>query len=246
MSLARQHFMRMCAAEASASAAHGEPIDASAYELMLMQLAEHRRRLKTVQSVERKIEMKRRILPEYAPWIEGVLSAGRGGQDMVLMFVLVWHIDAGNFPDALRIAAYALQFDLAMPDAYQRTTATVIAEQIADAALIAQASGDDFDVRVLSEAETLTRDKDMPDEVRAKLHKALGVGYMIRAGDAPFVSSHRESAEAARDHLRRALQLHDRVGVKKELERLDRALSKSTPQPGPNGQARVTRSARKA
>ncbi|UJB21885.1 phage terminase small subunit [Lysobacter gummosus] len=55
-----------------------------------MQLGEHRRRLKSVQSVERKVEMKRRILPEYAPWIDGVLQGGRGGQDKVLMTVMVW------------------------------------------------------------------------------------------------------------------------------------------------------------
>ncbi|MFD1296446.1 phage terminase small subunit [Lysobacter gummosus] len=221
--------MRTRAAEASASADHGEPIDASEYELMLMKLAEDRRRLKLVQSVERKIEVKRKLLPEYAPWVEGVLGSGRGGQDAVLMFVLVWHIDAGNYADALRIADYALRFDLAMPDTYQRTTATVIAEQIADAALIAQAAGAAFSLGVLSQADELTRDKDMPDEVRAKLHKALGVGYMAKAGEAPFSGAPRGWAEIARDHLRRALQLHDRVGVKKEIERLDRALNKSDP-----------------
>ncbi|MFD0321973.1 phage terminase small subunit [Lysobacter gummosus] len=196
---------------------------------MLMKLAEDRRRLKLVQSVERKIEVKRKLLPEYAPWVEGVLGSGRGGQDAVLMFVLVWHIDAGNYADALRIADYALRFDLAMPDTYQRTTATVIAEQIADAALIAQAAGAAFSLGVLSQADELTRDKDMPDEVRAKLHKALGVGYMAKAGEAPFSGAPRGWAEIARDHLRRALQLHDRVGVKKEIERLDRALNKSDP-----------------
>ncbi|UNP28083.1 phage terminase small subunit [Lysobacter gummosus] len=194
-----------------------------------MKLAEDRRRLKLVQSVERKIEVKRKLLPEYAPWIEGVLSSGRGGQDAVLMFVLVWHIDAGNYADALRIADYALRFDLAMPDTYQRTTATVIAEQIADAALIAQAGGAAFSLGVLSQAEELTRDKDMPDEVRAKLHKALGIGYMAKAGEAPYSGAPRGWAEIARDHLRRALQLHDRVGVKKEIERLDRALNKPDP-----------------
>ncbi|ALN92508.1 phage small terminase subunit [Lysobacter gummosus] len=229
MTLARHHFERVSAAEASASADPGEPINASAYELMLMKLAEDRRRLKLVQSVERKIEVKRKLLPEYAPWIEGVLSSGRGGQDAVLMFVLVWHIDAGNYADALRIADYALRFDLAMPDTYQRTTATVIAEQIADAALIAQAGGAAFSLGVLSQAEELTRDKDMPDEVRAKLHKALGIGYMAKAGEAPYSGAPRGWAEIARDHLRRALQLHDRVGVKKEIERLDRALNKPDP-----------------
>ncbi|MEI2454564.1 terminase endonuclease subunit [Lysobacter firmicutimachus] len=224
MSLAKAHFLRVRAAEASASTAHGEPIDATAYELMLMQLAEHRRRLKTLQSVERKVEMKRRILPEYAPWIDGVLQGGRGGQDKVLMTVMVWHMDAGNYGEALRIADYALRFDLAMPDDYQRTTATVIGDEIADAALNEQGAGMAFDLDVLTQAEALTRDADMPDEVRAKLHKALGIAHMAQAGDPPYAGAAVAWAESAREHLRRALKLHDRVGVKKEIERLDRAL----------------------
>ena len=41
---ARAHFMRATAAEASASADSGQPLDASAYDLMLLKLAEDRRR----------------------------------------------------------------------------------------------------------------------------------------------------------------------------------------------------------
>lgn len=238
MSLAKAHFLRVRAAEASASAAHGEPIDATAYELMLMQLGEHRRRLKSVQSVERKVEMKRRILPEYAPWIDGVLQGGRGGQDKVLMTVMVWHMDAGNFAEALRIADYALRFDLAMPDDYQRTTATVIGDEVADAALLAQAGGTAFDLDVLTQAEAMTREADMPDEVRAKLHKALGIEHMGRAGEAPHLGASRPWAESARFHLGRALQLHERVGVKKEIERLDRALKQPLTTSGAPGVAK--------
>lgn len=229
MSLARRHFQRVTAAKASASAAEGQPIDANAYELMLAKLAEDRRRLKEVQSIERKIEIKRQILPDYAPWVQGALEGGRGGQDAVLMTVMVWRIDVGDFAGALDIAAYALRHGLVLPDQYQRDTATLVAEEIADRALADFAAGTGFEAEVLERAEALTREHDMPDEVRAKLHKALGLACMAAAGEPPFIASARAQADAAHSHLRRALQLHERVGVKKELERLARGLKHSPP-----------------
>lgn len=70
---ARAHRLRALAANRVADGAEPPPAHANAYELMLMQLAEHRRRLKQVQSIERKIEAKRTMLPEYMPWVQGVL-----------------------------------------------------------------------------------------------------------------------------------------------------------------------------
>lgn len=222
MTLARRHWERSTAAAASAAAGAGEPINASAYELQLAKLYEDKRRLKDVQSIERKIDIKRQILPDYSPWIEGVLEAGRGGQDAVLMTVMVWRIDTGDHYGALQIAAYALEHDLALPDQYQRTAGTLIAEEIADQALQAFGTGGAFDVNVLEITEQLTRGQDMPDEVRAKLHKALGLAITGQIStDAPSAAC-RALAPQALEHLRRALQLHDRVGVKKDIERLER------------------------
>lgn len=219
MSLCRSHFQRVSAAEASASTDPGQPINASAYELVLAQLAEDRRRLKEVQSIERKIEIKRQMLPQYAPWVEGVLESGRGGQDAVLMTMMVWCIDTGAFGGALEIAEYALKHDLVMPDQYKRDVATLVAEEISDVALAAISAGGTFSFRVLELVDELTRAKDMPDEVRAKLHKALGlsIAAQIDGATQPYAV-----AVDAAEHLRRALTLHERVGVKKDIERLDR------------------------
>lgn len=223
--LARQHFARVNAARASAAAGPGLPVDASAYELVLLQLAEDRRRLKAVQSIERKVEVKRQMLPTYLPWIEGALEAGRGGEDAVLTTMMVWAIDVGSYELALRIAAYVLEHGLAMPDQYHRTAATIVAEEIADQALSAFGTDGDFSHGALEIAEQLTAASDMPDEVRAKLHKALGQSFaarMARAAEpAPLGTQ-------ALVHLRRALQLNDRVGAKKEIERVERAIKNST------------------
>ena len=225
--LARQHYARVTAAEASGSTEPGLPIDATAYELVLAQLGEDRRRLKQVQSIERKIEVKRQMLPTYLPWIEGALEAGRGGQDAVLTTMMVWAIDTGEQALALRIAAYVLEHKLAMPDQYQRGAATIVAEEIADQALAAFGTGVEFALDALEGCEQLTRTHDMPDEVRAKLHKALGL-CIAQKVEASTDDTRRTFISVALEHLRRALQLSERIGVKKDIERLERAL-KNTP-----------------
>lgn len=222
MTLARRHFQRTTAAE-TAQAAGGNShalAGASAYELMLAKLGTDKRRLKEIQSIERKIEVKRVLLPEYQPWVDGVLAEGRGAQDDVLMTVMLWRFDAQDFLGGLDIARYALNHKLVMPDAYERSTATVIAEEIAINALALIDDGEAVDVHLLFEAEGITRDQDMPDEVRAKLHKAIG--YALRDNNKP----------EALNHLRRALQLHDRVGVKKDIEKIERELKNAAASTG--------------
>lgn len=53
----------------------GSNASLTGYNQMLLQLTEHRRRLKTVQSNERKAQLKREFLPAYASWIAGYLRS---------------------------------------------------------------------------------------------------------------------------------------------------------------------------
>ena len=212
---AKRHFQR----HAAALPVEERPFDKAAanqYELMLAKLAEDRRRLKDVQSMERKADVKRQLLPEYLPWIEGVIEGGSGRQDDVLMNVFVWAIDVGDYATAIRIGTYALAHKLTMPDQYQRDVATVLAEEIADQALKTIAAEQAFNIATLMRVAELTDGEDMPDEVRAKLYKAIG--YAQRAEGYPL---------AAKEALTRALELNDKVGVKKDIERLETVLKNS-------------------
>ena len=104
---AQRHLQRITAATLQRTAAEAAPDHrhANAYELQLMQLAEHRRQLKAIQSIERKVELKHKLLPLYDAWIDGSLAADHGAQDEVLTTLLVWHIDCASYPRALQIAA---------------------------------------------------------------------------------------------------------------------------------------------
>jgi hypothetical protein len=210
---AQRHFARVTSALAAATGEPGQSLaGASRYELMLAKLATDRRRLKEVQSIERKRLVKLEVLPEYADYVAGALEGGRGAQDDVLVTVMVWRIDVGDYAGALQIARYALDHGLTLPDQYERTLATGVAEEVAEAALVALKADKGIDVELLFQTADMTNKHDMPDVVRAKLCKAIG--YSLEA-----------YPSLALPHLRRALELHDKIGVKKDIERLEKALN---------------------
>lgn len=219
---ARRHFERVSAAQAAADAGEA-PMQGEAFELMQAALFEDYRRLKATQSIERKIEIKREILPSYADYVTGVLEAGQGAQDDVLMRIMLWRIDAGDLGGAIAIARYAIKHRLTPPDQFERGTAAIIAEEVAEQALKQlDAEGADYLTLLahLIEVEQLTQAADMHDQIRAKLFKALG--YALRAaGQLP----------EAHASLTRALELNDRIGVKKDLERLERELKQNAAPP---------------
>lgn len=211
---AKNHFQRTHAEQRQGSDA---PVraDANAYELMLAKLTEDRRRLHDLQSIERRAEVKREILPDYAAWVDGAIEGDHGVQDDVLMTVMVWRIDSGDLAGALQIARYAIKHKLAMPDQYKRSAGCLIAEEFADQAMRLDDISPDVTEQLLA-ADELTAAEDMPDQVRAKLLKAIGYG-MAQAG----------LLQRALDALRRAIGLHDKVGVKKDIERLEREIKNS-------------------
>ncbi|HAF6664569.1 TPA: hypothetical protein G8B88_004332 [Salmonella enterica] len=177
----------------------------------LLQLAEDRRRLKGVQSTVKKAEIKVELLPKYAAWAEGVLAAGGAQQDDVLMYVMLWRIDAGDYAGALEIGRHALRHGWVMPLG-NRNVQTVLAEEMADAAQSAMLAATGFDADLLLQTLELTDGLDMPDQSRARLHKAIGA-----------VLSESNPASAL-NHLNHALQLDPRCGVKKDKQQLERRL----------------------
>jgi hypothetical protein len=182
----------------------------SAYELALAALAEDKRTLKLIQSIEQKIEIKRQRLPEYDAWCEGVLHADKPVQDDVFATIMVWRIDTGDIDGALVMAEHMLTHDLKLPEHYQRDLATLVVEEIAERA--GNVDGGNVTAANLLQVGQLTEGRDMPDEVRAKLHKAIGLAL-------------RETAPAqALENLQRALQLNARISVKTDITRLQNQL----------------------
>lgn len=185
-----------------------------AYRMLQLKLREDKQALKSKQSIQAKIELKRELVGHYDEWINATLSAGKGDQDNLLTTLMLWHIDIGNFGRALDIAEYAMKHDLKMPDAHQRTLATVVAEEIADTAKKLATSNeiDDEQIAQVLRASTITADADMPDQVRAKLSRQ--VGELTEAVNPVF----------ALDNFQNALKFDENSGVKGSIKRLEKQL----------------------
>lgn len=234
VSPARKLFLQKAAAEAAARAVDTSLdhllADASPYEILRAALGQCLDELRNIQSIEAKIERKRTMLPDFEPWCDGVLSAaGADGfvatPDDILVQALVWQIDVGNFAKALPLAAHVIRHGLALPERFKRTAATMIADESAEAALKALGQGGAFELATLQAVDELTSREDMPDQARAKLKKAIGLELQRQADAIPDTetSLKRAAIAAALEVLRRALELMPRVGVKKEVERLEAA-----------------------
>ncbi|HDH0214669.1 TPA: terminase [Klebsiella pneumoniae] len=218
---AQKHFQRVMAER------HGKTDEQSdtartAHEQIMHRLRMDQSALKRVQSDQAKAAMKRQLLPHYEGWIEGTLDGDSGRQDEVIVTLMVWAIDAGDYVLAARIGRYVVTHGLLMPDRFNRTAATVLVDEICDPILVQVKADDATDVTpylaVLDEVADFTSGSDMPDVVRAKLCKARA--FALRNGTT-------EEQITALELLRQALTLDAGAGVKKEIDRLARVVKKA-------------------
>ncbi|WP_155046846.1 phage terminase small subunit [Klebsiella grimontii] len=226
---AQKHFQKVMAER------HGKTDDLSdtartAHEQIMHRLRMDQSALKRVQSDQAKAAMKRQLLPHYEGWIEGTLDGDSGRQDEVIVTLMVWAIDAGDYALAARIGRYVVTHGLLMPDRFNRTAATVLVDEICDPILVQVKADDTTDVTpyltVLDEVAEFTAGSDMPDVVRAKLCKVRA--FALRNGTT-------EEQATALELLRQALTLDAGAGVKKEIDRLARVVKKAAAQTGADG-----------
>ncbi|HEE5074990.1 TPA: terminase [Klebsiella pneumoniae] len=226
---AQRHFQRVMAER------HGKTDEQSdtartAHEQIMHRLRMDQSALKRVQSDQAKAAMKRQLLPHYEGWIEGTLDGDSGRQDEVIVTLMVWAIDAGDYVLAARIGRYVVAHGLLMPDRFNRTAATILVDEICDPILVQVKADDTTDVTpylsVLDDVADFTADSDMPDVVRAKLCKARA--FALRNGTT-------EEQTTALALLRQALTLDAGAGVKKEIERLARVVKKAAAAAGAGG-----------
>ena len=223
MNLARKHFQQHQAISAAETAAEfGTMQNTNAYEQQLLQLNSDKNRLKNIQSKQNKIELKRQLLPNYKPYVEGILEVKPGVQDAVITEILVW---------AINIAEYVLEYGLKLPDRFERSEACFITEDIADEFLKTLKTDVAVDITVLERLEQLITDeslvqskRDMPDEVKAKLYLALGKTEMrFVTGEELIDLVH---ATRARDFLDQACKLDDKCGGRTDLNKMTKLASK--------------------
>ncbi|MFX5720323.1 phage terminase small subunit, partial [Acinetobacter baumannii] len=152
LSPARRHRLKTLAAKEAAKADEfgGVRPDASVYQLQLTELKNDIHVLRSIQSQEKRAEAKKELIPKHMPYVDGVIKSGaKVEQDEVITTIMLWCFDCGLFDQGLSLAEYALQNALKMPDSFSRSTATVIVEEIGNAARVAHKAGEDFSLETL-------------------------------------------------------------------------------------------------
>ncbi|WP_180644447.1 phage terminase small subunit [Acinetobacter bereziniae] len=238
MNLARKHFQQHQAISAAETAAEfGTMQNTSAYEQQLMQLNSDKNRLKNIQSTQNKVELKRQLLPNYKPYIQGVLEIKPGVQDAVITEMLVWSIDIGDYSFALDLAEYVLEHGLKLPDRFERSEACFITEDIAEGFLkilktdVAISDSDFYQLYRLDDLinnESIDPSKrDMPDEVKAKLYLALGKANMrFIKGESELDFAY---ASHAQNFLEKAVKFDDKCGGRTDLNKMTKLVNKLQP-----------------
>jgi hypothetical protein len=209
------------------------PMENDEYRDLLEQLGEDLMRLSQIESTEAKIEAKRQMVDNYRDWICGVLRAGEDGaatQDDIIAITFIWFLDIQDWEMAAQIGAHILTHKIKL-ERHKRNPACILAEDIAEASLKDIAAVDHGTLIAIDE---MTAPHDMPDQVRAKLKKAIGRNLADQATKFDPEASEGPAGgkaaliEAALEQLRRALALNEQSGVKKDIETLERELKKIT------------------
>lgn len=202
---------------------------------VIFQLQEDRRRLKEFKATDRKVEAKVAMLPAYRGWCDGVLAAGQvehGPLDQIFTTIMAWTIDVGDYMTALPMLEHAVKYKLEMPSGFERDPITFAIDQICEEAIRVYDLGGEpakaFEAGVLPMLQDLVEDHDIDlhDQVEAKLFKATGRAIMAGA-DLENEEDLRQRREQTLKVYSRALEIHDRCGVKKDIEKLNRDLKKA-------------------
>jgi hypothetical protein len=239
-SLARRHRERALAAKAGlveTTAIAGQAVAmpetgevASEYRALYAVLQDNLRALSDIQSIEGRNPVKREMAETFRAWVDGALAAGAEGnaaQDEIVAQMMIWAIDYRDIDRALDIGEHVLRFGITLPERYLRTPACLLAEEIATAVL---AEPELATLEQIVRLARLTGGFDMPDQARAKLLKAMGRAFAKAAeefdpeADSAPAGGKPALLHAALDAYKRALQLNKAIGVKKEIERLERLI----------------------
>lgn len=156
-------------------------------------------RLKKIASMQAKASVKAEILPEYLPYIEGLMTAG--GTDDVLTWCMIWAWDAGQIELFEKLARYALTHNAKMPTGFDRPLGGFLAETVAKWTL------KQFDEDEQAQPTRLalwlldaTATTDMHDEIRAKLYVASAC--LVQANQPDLALNYYETALTFDSHIR--------------------------------------------
>lgn len=181
--------------------------NATAYELLLEQLGQQKRALKAHKSFEIKNALKVEFLTEWHDYINELVANGNGLSNAICGQLMVWCIDVGDYERAIGLGRYMLANNIGMPEHFERDCEDVFAEEMAMAWISADEPTITLDV--LLTVYELVRERELYDQVNAKLHRAIGEAYAQKGDN-----------DNAVQFLEQAIVYNPAVGCKPLLNKL--------------------------
>lgn len=100
------------------------------YDQMKAALETHLANLKEVDDIGRKVELKKKWLPEYLPYIEEYLAGEDVHPNAVLVEMTIWAMDTQNFDKALELAEVAIAQGNNSPSRFKASIAEIICDHL--------------------------------------------------------------------------------------------------------------------
>lgn len=198
--------------------------DYEQHQLVVTSLEQDAQRLQGL-TLEEKGEMKRdELLPRYRPVVDAYLAACEDGEEPyrnpVLVQVMIWLFDLGEIQPALDLAKVAHEQHQPMPERFNRSLETYVADALREWAENQQAEGDPIEPYF---SDTFDRIRSEQWQVNPaalmKLHKLAGQECQKR-----------EALEDALAHYKTAVKLDPkRSKVKTVIARLEKQLASKAP-----------------
>lgn len=211
LSPAMKHRALVEAQKSASSDDNGDiPVNQQLYRAFTIKLRSDLARLAKIPSKIERNRIKGELIAEYEDFLEPLLKAGITGQhNHVFARLLIWCVDAGHYDRALELLAVAMANDLSTPSQFSaRKLPEIIVEDIAMAVIHSPEPDQLLDM--LERLEALVRDISLPDYVKAKLFKALGLASM------------NQDDEKSLNWFQQAFTYNPKGGVKSHINRLEK------------------------
>lgn len=154
------------------------------YQVVLAAMENAKKALKDIPSIADKIDLKKKIIPEFLPFIEAYRDSGDRFSNEVLTTLVIWLLDIEDIELALDLADFAIEQHQVLPEQFKRDLPTLVTEAFFDwgeTQFKAEQSAEPYLGYVLKRVES----KQWPIEqiiVLNKIYKLAGL-YAERAKD---------------------------------------------------------------
>lgn len=181
---------------------------ADSLHLQLLALEQDEQRLKALDRIADKIELKRELLPKYQPYVEQYLAAEKKHQNPLFATMVIWLFDMEEFEQALGWADIAIAQGQQTPKRMKRDFPHFVADTILEWAEQQAAEGQAVEPYFSRVFKHVAKDWRLNEKLTAKYFKFAGLLLLRDATGEP-----RASAVTDPDVLERAdallVQAHD-------------------------------------